>query len=293
MSDDDARAASPDAEGRAPATHDAALPGSKLEDASFVVRPIGVLRSPFSDRVSAPRQPYVAGDAPGTIELFAGRGFEDAVADLERWSHVWVLYWFHLNDRWRPKVLPPRSDAKRGVFATRSPHRPNPIGLSPLLLERVEGRVLHVRGVDVVDGTPVLDVKPYVPFADVVKDATTGWIGVDPDPAWEVRWEPLAAAQAAWLAAEHGVELAPSVDKQLALGPRPHAYRRIRELPDGARLLSVHDWRVRFRVEGRAAIVERIASGYRPSQLHGGKSVDAKLAPHRAFAARFANASLR
>lgn len=256
-------------------------------DDALVLHPIGVVRSPFGDRVSAPRQPYVAADAVGTIELHAGRDFEDALADIERWSHLWVLYWFHLNEGWRPKVLPPRSNEKRGVFATRSPHRPNPIGLSPMKLLRVEGRVLHVSGVDVVDGTPVLDLKPYVPFADIVPDASTGWIGNDPDPAYEVRWEPLAQQQAAWLRDTHAVVLTPSVDKQLALGPRPHAYRRIRELDDGTRVLSVHDWRVQFRVEERTAIVERLRSGYRPSQLFGEGETDAKLVAHRAFAAVF------
>lgn len=256
-------------------------------DDALLLRPIGVVRSPFGDRVSAPRQPYVAADAVGTIELFAGHDFEDALADLERWSHVWVIYWFHLNEGWRPKVLPPRSDEKRGVFATRSPHRPNPIGLSPMKLERVDGLVLHVSGVDVVDGTPVLDLKPYVPFADAIPDASTGWIGTDPDPAYEVRWEPLAQEQSAWLRDSHAVELGPSVDKQLALGPRPHAYRRIRENEAGALVLSVHDWRVRFRVEERTAIVERVSSGYRASQLYGERAADAKLEVHRAFAARF------
>lgn len=254
---------------------------------TLLLHPIGVVRSPFVDRVSAPRQPYVAADAVGTIELHAGHDFEDALADLERWSHIWVIYWFHLNEGWRPKVLPPRSNEKRGVFATRSPHRPNPIGLSPMKLERIEGLVLHVRGVDVIDGTPVLDLKPYVPFADIVADASTGWIGNDPDPAYEVRWEPLAQEQAAWLRELHAVELVASIDKQLALGPRPHAYRRIRETEDGKRVLSLHDWRVRFRIEERTAIVERVSSGYRASQLYGERATDAKLDVHRAFAAQF------
>ncbi len=259
---------------------------------SLLLHPIGVVHSPFADRVSAPRQPYVAADVVATIELFPGHDFEDALADLERWSHLWVVYWFHLNSggdepRWRPKVLPPRSNEKRGVFATRSPHRPNPIGISPVKLERVDGLILHVRGVDMVDGTPVLDIKPYVPFADAIPDASTGWIGNDPDPAFEVRWEPVATEQAQWLRDTHGVELAASVDKQLALGPRPHAYRRIRTGADGKQVLSVHDWRIEFRVEERCAVIERIASGYRASQLYGERAADAKLQVHRDFAGRF------
>ena len=88
---------------------------------SLTLRPIGVIHTPFVDRVSAPRQTYVAPDAPGTIVLEPGNDFEHALSDLDGWAYVWVLYWFHHNTTWRPKVLPPRSAHKRrGVFATRS-----------------------------------------------------------------------------------------------------------------------------------------------------------------------------
>ena len=91
---------------------------------------IGVIHTPFTERVSAPRQATAAADVEGTIELWSGHDFEHALHDLQGWDYVWVVYAFHLNDAWRPKVLPPRSDRRRGVFSTRSPHRPNPIGLS-------------------------------------------------------------------------------------------------------------------------------------------------------------------
>ena len=101
-----------------------------------------------------------------SLELFPGRGYEDALDGLGAWDYAWVLFVFHKNVEegrgWKPKVLPPRSDAKRGVFATRSPHRPNPIGLSAVKIERVEGLFVHVRDLDLLDGTPVLDLKPYV-----------------------------------------------------------------------------------------------------------------------------------
>ena len=145
---------------------------------ALTLRPIGVIRTPFQDRLSAPRQPAARRGTAGTIELYPGQDFEHALSDLEHWDHVWVLFWFHLNTGWRPKVLPPRSSVRRGVFATRSPHRPNPIGMSVLRLDAVDAsaRILHVRDVDIVDGTPVLDIKPYVPYADSVPNASTGWL---------------------------------------------------------------------------------------------------------------------
>src|SRR5688572_21518724 len=96
--------------------------------ATVTFTPIGVVRTPFPDRVSTPRQPHAAADAEGTIELVPGMGLEHAICDIEGWDHLWVVFWFHLNAGWRPKVLPPRSAGKRrGVLSTRSPHRPNPI----------------------------------------------------------------------------------------------------------------------------------------------------------------------
>jgi tRNA (adenine37-N6)-methyltransferase len=184
---------------------------------------------------------------------------------------------------------------KRGLFATRSPHRPNPIGISVVRLERVEGLVLHVTDVDLVDGTPVLDLKPYVPYADSVPNATTGWLEPlaaiegsasppDPAPDFEVVWSPSAAIEAAWLREEHGVDLVEPVERTLRLGPQPHPYRRIKREGDGLRL-AVKDWRVRFQVEGRRVTVVEIVSGYRPKEL--ATSAAAEVAVQRAFVERF------
>jgi len=259
--------------------------------------PIGVVRTPFPDRVSAPRQPYAAAGVKGTIELFPGHDFEHALEDLQGWDRLWVVFCFHLNPpgAWRPKVLPPRSAGRRrGVFATRSPHRPNPIGLSVVRLDAVDGLVLRVRDVDIIDGSPVLDLKPYVPYADAFPDARTGWLeplapaagGVaprDPEPGFTVAWSEAAAAQAAWLQ-ERGVELRAPVEAALGLGPQPHPYRRIKREGDGFRL-AVKDWRVRFRVDGRMITVEAIGSGYRPGEL--ATSIQPEVALQREFVAYF------
>ena len=230
--------------------------------------PIGVARTPFLDRLSAPRQPYAARGVLGTIELFPGRDFEHALEDLDGWDHLWVIFWFHLNHGWRPKVLPPRSHGKRrGVFSTRSPHRPNPIGLSVVKLVEVRGLSLRVSDIDLIDGTPILDLKPYVPYADALPEARTGWLSPrDPEPGFVVVWSELGAAQAAWLREVHAVELDRPVNAILELGPEPHPYRRIKRDGEGF-LLAVKDWRVRFRVEERRVVVESIESGYRAKEL--------------------------
>src|SRR3954466_9327479 len=124
--------------------------------------PIGVARTPFPDRLSAPRQPYAARGVEGTIELFPGHDFEHALLDLDGWDYLWVIFWFHLNHGWRPKVLPPRSAGKRrGVFSTRSPHRPNPIGLSVVRLlswgELAAAQAAGLRDAHGVDLGPKVD----------------------------------------------------------------------------------------------------------------------------------------
>jgi tRNA-Thr(GGU) m(6)t(6)A37 methyltransferase TsaA len=261
----------------------------------LVLAPIGVVRTALGTKAEAPRQPRAAATGAGVIELLPGRNFEHALEDLADWEMIWVIFWFHLNPGWRPKVLPPRSrSGRKGVFATRAPHRPNPIGLSAVRLERVAGLAVHVSGADMVDGTPVLDLKPYVPYTDAHPQAASGWLDAaaqagaapaDPVPAFEVVLEPLAAAQAAWVEERTGFPLAARVAATLSVGPQPHPYRRIRRDGDGLRL-AVQAWRVRFTVEGRRVRVLAVASGYRPRELaapDAGRR--AELAVHRDFAA--------
>ena len=247
--------------------------------------PIGVVRSPFVEKVDAPRQAQAAIDVEATIELFPGRDLEHAIEDLATWERLWVVFVFHRVEGWRPKVLPPRSDRRRGVLATRSPHRPNPIGLSAVRLVGVEGLNVRVRDIDILDGSPVLDLKPYVPYADAFPDAGSGWLETarDPLPAYEVTWSDEARAQAAWLA-ERGIDLAAAVERALALGPTPNAYRRIKRTDDGHEL-AMKEWRARFEVAGRVVRVRGLASGYPPRDLATDES--AALDVHRAFVAAF------
>jgi tRNA-Thr(GGU) m(6)t(6)A37 methyltransferase TsaA len=263
----------------------------------LTLEPIGVVHSALQSKAEAARQPAAATGATARIELYPGRNFEHALDDLTGWERIWVLFWFHLNSSWRPKVLPPRSaSGRKGLFATRSPHRPNPLGLSVVRLERIDGLTLHVRDVDMVDGTPVLDIKPYVPYTDAYPDSAMGWLHgeaavvrgrtpADPVAAWNVHFEPLAAEQAAWIEARIGLALRGRIADTLRLGPQPHAYRRIRRDGPDYRL-KVKEWRVRFVVEQRDLRVLAISSGYRPAEIaRSAGSVEDPLAVHRDFRA--------
>jgi tRNA (adenine37-N6)-methyltransferase len=252
----------------------------------LTLEPIGVVHSPFTERRQAPRQSAAAQDVRGTIELLPGKGFEHALQDIEMWSHLWVIFWFHLNQDWKPKVLPPRSTRRRGLFATRSPHRPNPIGLSAVKLEGVSGLTLEVSALDILEGTPVLDIKPYVPYADALSGAGNGWLeDDDPRKPYSVEFSERASAQTEFLAERFGVDLVPDIVQVLELGPEQHPYRRIKKDGDSL-VLAVKDWRARFEVlEERRIIVVELFSGYRPRELALGS--EPYLEAHRAFSEVF------
>lgn len=146
-------------------------------------RPIGVVRSPHSERYGTPRQAAVSADAArrpeqtARIELLTDVVSADALRDLEGFDYIWVVSHMHLNRGWNALVAPPRAPGrKRGLLATRAPHRPNPIALSAARLLSVRGAVIEVARLDLLDGTPVLDIKPYVPYADAFPDAQAGWV---------------------------------------------------------------------------------------------------------------------
>ncbi|MHC4080497.1 MAG: tRNA (N6-threonylcarbamoyladenosine(37)-N6)-methyltransferase TrmO [Planctomycetota bacterium] len=128
---------------------------------AFTFRPIGVIRTPFTELDEAPRQGALAPDAKGTIEL--DPRLAEGLATLEECSHVVLLFAFHRSAGYELQVRTRRSGRVRGLFASRAPNRPNPIGLTVVKLDRVEGNCLHVAGVDMLDGTPLLDIKPYAP----------------------------------------------------------------------------------------------------------------------------------
>jgi tRNA-Thr(GGU) m(6)t(6)A37 methyltransferase TsaA len=256
----------------------------------LTLEPIGYVQNALATKVEAARQPRASGGEQGTIQLLPGRNFEHALTDLADWQYIWVLFWFDRNEGWRPKVLPPRSrSGRKGVFATRSPHRPNPLGLSAVRLERVEELTLYISDVDMLDGTPVLDIKPYVAYTDAIADAGDGWLANggaprDPIPQFEVRWSATAGEQAEWIEARTGLPLRERATATLALGPEPHPYRRIRREPKGLSL-SVKAWRLCFAVDGRCVTVVSVESGARKSLLNGTGEADTELALHREYCA--------
>ena len=140
--------------------------------------PIGLIHSPHRQAEGTPIQPRWAAGIEGTVEVFPE--FEPGLRDLDGFDRIWLLYWFDRARTVRLDVVPYLDTQARGVFATRAPSRPNPIGLSCVRLVRVDGCNLHVHGIDLIEGTPILDIKPYLPYADAFPDSKAGWIDAIP-----------------------------------------------------------------------------------------------------------------
>ncbi|PAU57449.1 tRNA (N6-threonylcarbamoyladenosine(37)-N6)-methyltransferase TrmO [Pseudomonas indica] len=209
---------------------------------SYSVTPIGFVRSCFKEKFAIPRQPQLAPAARGVLELVPPFDQAEAVQGLEQVSHVWLLFLFHqaLEDKPRLKVRPPRLGGNQslGVFATRSTHRPNGIGQSVVRLEKVEAGRLWLSGIDLLDGTPVLDIKPYVPYADRVADASNRIAEAAP-ALIPVEWEDAALIQAREHQACLEQPLVALIEQCLAQDPRPAYQEPGPERRYGARLWDV------------------------------------------------------
>ena len=221
--------------------------------ATHTLQTIAYVRSPYKQKFGVPRQPGLVPSARVCIELLPEFS-ADCVRGLESFSHIWVQFVFHgmAGAGWQPLVRPPRlgGNRKMGVFATRSPFRPNPLGLSLLKLERIEteGRVrLWCGGADLLDGTPVLDIKPYLPFVEAQPDAAPGFAAVPPVPL-EIAWaDEISAASL-----PRPVRLL--IEQSIAQDPRP-AYQ---DTPQRVYKMAAGDWEVAFRIENGTALIEAV-----------------------------------
>jgi tRNA-Thr(GGU) m(6)t(6)A37 methyltransferase TsaA len=173
---------------------------------------IGKVTSPYQEKFAIPRQPGLVNAAKGKISLINDANNEELVRGLEQFSHIWVLFVFHGTQQqgWKPLVRPPRlgGNKKTGVLATRSTFRPNPIGMSVVKLDSIEIIAkqveLHISGLDLLNGTPVVDIKPYIPYSDAITSANAGFAQQEPQAQLSVSF-----SEAAQL----------SLDKQIALQP--------------------------------------------------------------------------
>lgn len=192
------------------------------------IHPLGYIKSCFKEKFAIPRQPLLAPAATASLELLAPYNRTEALIGLERVSHIWLLFIFHkaLEAKPRLKVRPPRLGGNKslGVFATRSTHRPNAIGQSVVKLDAIVDNKLYLSGIDLVDGTPIIDIKPYVPYVDSVPQAYND-IAPTPPRTIKVQWDVNALLQAQQHQQRLQKPLIALIEQCLAQDPRP-AYQQ-------------------------------------------------------------------
>lgn len=207
----------------------------------FHYRSIGMIQSPFREKFGIPRQSLMMAEARGLVKLDPDPLYPAALKHLEQFSHIWIIFDFHKNGKnhWHPLIDTPRIETghRMGVFATRSPHRPNAIGMSVVRLESIDfeakgGIEIHINGIDILDGTPVLDIKPYLPFADRIEDANAGWASSD------ILRYPVSFYDSCRIALECYSDRHPRlkelVEEMLSFDPRPTSQRRASPIHDGS-----------------------------------------------------------
>ncbi|OED36668.1 tRNA (N6-threonylcarbamoyladenosine(37)-N6)-methyltransferase TrmO [Chromatiales bacterium (ex Bugula neritina AB1)] len=234
--------------------------------------PVAYVRSCFTERFGIPRQAGLVKSATASIVFANSESNMLSLRGIEDFSHLWVIFLLHKQHYKNPKALvsPPRlGGSKRvGVFATRSPNRPNPVGLSAVRLESIEQGsqqiLLHIRGADLLDGTPVLDIKPYVPFVDSIEQANGAWAEHIETPM-PVTWSEPARnclrrlhGESTDKAGEPGSTLQQLIEETIALDPRP-AHERIKDGEAGQSWgMKISDVNVRWQVDNGIALIIKL-----------------------------------
>ena len=237
--------------------------------------PIGFFRGKAFRKYDAPRQAVYAHEVSGVVELLPGQNYEQALRDLDGFERIWIVFVFDRNgSHWRTTTRPPieaPGHRRVGTFASRSPYRPNPIGLSCVRLVGIKGRRLFIEESDLLDGTPVLDIKPYLPAADSFPHARAGWVEEQQANQYAVECSPLFSKSAGQLLALGGPDLVGTVRTQLAYHPFDGSRKRVAPIPEepGAGILSIRMFRIRFQVDetSHTVCVRSLASGYSAAEL--------------------------
>jgi len=223
----------------------------------------------------------------GYIELVSGQNFEQALIGLEGVDRVWVLFTFHLNQNWNPMVSPPRGrDEKIGVFATRAPYRPNPIGMSALLIQKIEGRRIYLKNADILDGSPILDIKPYIPYADSWPESRVAWLEAGDRARYQVSLSPQTQSQLDWLKQNGVTQIKSFIMNQLEYDPTNEKKKRVKEM-DGYFEIAYRTWRIDFLLAESKVGVLGIRSGYSESELSSPEDTYLDKDIHRQFLDKF------
>jgi tRNA-Thr(GGU) m(6)t(6)A37 methyltransferase TsaA len=238
-----------------------------------VFESIGIFRCGANFKFEAPRQGIFQSHLCGQIDLNAGQNLEQALRDLEGFDRIWVLYQFDRNQHWRPTTrppIPPKGKDRVGVFASRSPYRPNPIGMSAVRLLGIEGLHVLVAEADLLDGTPILDIKPYIPAFDSFPDSKAGWLEDQLKDRWTVHASPEFAQQNLFVQTHANHDLDGFAQVQLSHNPFDHTRKRVVfDETTGIGMIAFRTWRICFSrdLQQQTLTLIEIQSGYTKMDL--------------------------
>ncbi len=263
-----------------PATFEGA---SYLESASYLMnfKPIGVFESEQVEPYQAGRQPDELG-LLGKIKLNSGENFEQALLDLDGCTHIWIIFGFHLNNNWKPLVQTPRSQKKIGVFATRAPYRPNPIGMSLVKLIHVVGLEVAVGENDILNGSPIFDIKPYHPESDLAADAKIKWLENSELQKHSITISPFAEDQLEFLEKHNIREISTFINRQLEYDPLNKSKKRVEPF-QSYWCLAYRTWRIDFSIVDTQIGILSIRSGYTAEELMAFEDPYSDKKVHRLF----------
>lgn len=257
---------------------------------NFEFVPIGRFECPQKFRFETPRQGVYAENS-GVIVLNDDPRLEEACRDLAGVERIWVLFCFHLNEGWRPFIQPPVSPGGRRVstFATRAPYRPNPLGMSCVELERVEKNRLYIRSFDLLDGSPVLDIKPYIPAVDSFPGSRVGWLDEAEAEPYRIQYLPEASERIGWVRENGGPDLENFCSVQLVLDPFNRKRKRVSPGSDGGWRIGCRTWQIHFSAQNRQITVGTVRSHYTPEELGAAEDRYGDKDLHRRFRSVFGN----
>lgn len=265
----------------------------------MILNPIAIFHCDKKSSYEAARQATIDKDhLVGKIIFKPNQQFEQALSDIEGFSHLWLIYQFHQNSHWKPMVLPPRgSSTKKGVFATRSPYRPNSLGLSCVKLIERKGLILFVQNFDLLDQTPIFDIKPYIAYSDSIPDANMGWLENIESEKYQIEFSESTIQKILFLETLGLHQIKNFIQQQLEYDPYNKQKKRVelyqeKDYQFHARgnqtyILSYKTWRILFfQKTEKTLCIENVFSGYTDKELSS-DDIYQDHSVHQAFLAKF------
>lgn len=247
---------------------------------------IGFFKCSTDYKDEQPRQ-GVFSKTSGFIELVKGNNYEQGLKDLEGFSHLWVIFVFHHNSTWKPLTNPPYSDGngKKGVFATRSPYRPNPIGMSAVRIDKIEGNKIFVTDSDLLNNTPILDIKPYISDYDSFPHASRGWLDGVEKENYEIEYSQFAKEKIDFLL-QHDKDLSAVISSRLAFNPFDKTRNKFENFENGF-VLKFQSWRIFFTTQEKIICITNLESIYTNYEVLLGNDAEKDLNLHKLFNEKF------